>query len=208
MLFNRQSPHAFREYHIAPQDMAATLDRQKQAAENRMAQAKALQSYAIHASHDQTRVIVVEAWRDAPSYRNDPDAKEPTSRLYTWAGTGGIESTPVDDPAAGIIVIDIVPLWRPLVYPVSLFTLKNGEEFNRQPGCISTTVLRGSEIGSIATYARWRTLEDFFAAFEVSTKKAVASTDDINAAAAKMTFGVIRPDYHAYELIEFKGEHR
>jgi heme-degrading monooxygenase HmoA len=208
MFFDRTVPHVFREYPIAPIDMAATVHRQKQAAENRVSRTDALRAYAIHASHDQTRVIVVEAWRDSASYRNDLDATEPAARLYTWAGTGGVEPTPVDDPGAGIIVIDIFPLWRPLVYPVSLFNLKNGETFNRQPGCISTTVLRGCGVGSIATYARWRTLDDFYAAFEVSTKKAVSRTDDINAAAAKMTFGVVRPDYHSYELVEYRGEPR
>jgi hypothetical protein len=208
MLFNRQSPHVFREYALSSQDMAATLRKQQESAKKRAGRTDALQAYAIHAAHDKSRVIVVEAWRDVASFRSDPDASEPTARLYSWAGTGGVEPTPVEDANAGVIVIDIFSLWRPLVYPVSWFNLKNGETFNRQPGCISTTVLRGSGVGSIATYARWRTLEDFFAAFEVSTKKPVASTDDINAAAAKMTFGVVRPDYHAYDLIAYEGERK
>ncbi len=206
MLFDRHRPHAFREFRGDPSEIDAIAQAQQSALEERAARCDALESYALHLALDRTRVIAVEAWRDAEAYHRDLDAKNQGTGLYTWAGTGGREPTPVEDDSAGFIVIDIFPVWRPLVRPVSAFNLKNGETFNRQPGCISTTVLRGAGVGSIATYARWRTLEDFFAAFEVSTKKKVASTDDINEAAARMTFGFIRPDYHAYDLIAFKGD--
>jgi heme-degrading monooxygenase HmoA len=110
-------------------------------------------------------------------------------------------STPVDDPGAGVIVIDTFAVWRPLLGPVSSFNIRNGEAFNRSPGCISTTVLRGVGVGSIATYARWRSVADFAAAFSTATGKPAQSADDVNRAAARMTFGFIRPDHHSYELV-------
>jgi hypothetical protein len=33
------------------------------------------------------------------------------------------------------------------------------------------------------------------------TRKPARSADDVNHAAASMTSGLIRPDYHAYELV-------
>ncbi|MGO9134686.1 MAG: hypothetical protein ACLP8A_11670 [Methylovirgula sp.] len=159
----------------------------------------------VHVAQDRTRVMIVEAWRDALAYRADPDARAPGSALCAWVATGGAEPTPVDDLGAGVIVIDLFAVWRPLVGPISKFTVRNGEAFNREPGCISTTVLRGIGNGSIATYARWRSAEAFASAFAEITGRAARTPDDVNVAAAKMTLGLIRPDYHAYDLVVFKG---
>lgn len=90
---------------------------------------------------------------------------QPDTALYAWAGTGGVEPTPVTDPAAGVITIDVFGVWKPLIGPVSWFNLRNGAAFDRQPGCHSPTVLRGLPSGRIATYTHWRTPEDFLSAF-------------------------------------------
>jgi len=206
MLLDQVRPHAFREYRVAPEQAETAAQRQRDKVVARSRRAAALEAWAVHLAKDLTRVVVVEAWRDAESFRRDPDAREPGAALYAWAGTGGREPTPVEDAHAGVIVIDIFAVWRPLVRPVSAFNLRNGEAFNRQPGCISTTVLRGVGTGRIATYARWRTIDDFLAAFRAVTGKPVASADDINAAAVSMSFGIVRPDYHAYDLFAFKGD--
>lgn len=206
MMFDRLRPHAFREMRVSPSE-AETVARGAMAdAKRRMTRAPALEAYAVHLAKDRTRVITVEAWSDAQSYRADPDARTPGAALYAWAATGGIEPTPVDDPRAGVIVIDLFAIWRPFVGPVSKINIRNGEAFNREPGCISATVLRGLGTGRIATYARWRSEDAFAAAFAKLTGKTVQNSSDVNAAAAKMTFGLIRPDYHAYDLIAFEGK--
>jgi heme-degrading monooxygenase HmoA len=183
----------------------ATIDRQMEGAraalEARAARSSALEAFALHCAHDGTRIVTIEAWRDAAAFHRDHDAADPTAALYAWAATGGRNPTPVDDPGAGVIVIDTFAVWRPLLGPVSSFNIRNGEAFNRSPGCISTTVLRGVGVGSIATYARWRSVADFAAAFSTATGKPAQSADDVNRAAARMTFGFIRPDYHSYELV-------
>jgi heme-degrading monooxygenase HmoA len=204
MLFDRRRPHVFREFRVTSSTINITAKTQLAAIERRFARHSGMEEWALHASKNGLRVIIVEAWRNAADFWSDPDSKEPGTALFDWIGTGGQEPTPVTAPNAGVIVIDMFNVWRPLVRPVSAFNLKNGDAFNREPGCISTTVLRGNGVGRIATYARWRSEADFFAAFTKQTGKPVASTDDINAAAARMTFGFIRPDYHSYDLIASK----
>jgi heme-degrading monooxygenase HmoA len=148
----------------------------------------------------------VEAWADEAAFRSDPDAAEPGAGLYTWKATGGVEPTPVDDLDGAVIIIDLFRIWRPVVGPVSAFNIRNSEAFNRQPGCISTTVFRGIGTGAIATYARWRSVEDFAAAFSKLTNRRAADTDGVNYEAKRMTFGMIRPDYHSYELITLSAD--
>jgi heme-degrading monooxygenase HmoA len=206
MLFDRTRPHAFREYRVAPSDAHQTATEQVNRARVRAARSQDCQAWAVHVAKDATRVIVVEAWRDIRAFQDDADAHETGCALYKWAATGGREPTPVQDTTAGVIVIDIFPVWRPLLRPVSAFNIKNGESFNKHPGCISTTVLRGVTAGSIATYARWRSEADFFDAFEMATKAKVSSTQDINDFAIKKTFGLLKPDYHIYDLVEFQGD--
>jgi quinol monooxygenase YgiN len=206
MLFDRIRPHAFREVHVTAATASFEAQRQRDALMARAARKSGLENWALHLSIDKQRIIIVEAWRNTAAYWADPDASQRHSVLYTWAGTGGIEPTPVNDPNAGVIIIDIVRVWRPLLRPVTAITLRNGEAFNREPGCISTIVLRGKNAGRLATYARWRSESDFFAAFTKQTGKPVASCGNINAAAARMTFGFIKPDYHAYELVSCDGD--
>jgi hypothetical protein len=202
-MFDRHRPHAFRVFRVSPERAQSEVQAQQQAATERSARATGLQGWAVHLARNRTCVIVVEAWRDTAAYRADPDARLPGSHLYQWVGTGGREPTPVNDGSAGLIVIDVFPTWRALSLPVSLFNVKNGEAFNRHPGCISTTVLRGVGAGSIATYARWRSEADFFDAFEDAVGAHVSSTDEVNAAASRKTFGLIRPDYNVHELVAF-----
>lgn len=205
MLLDPSRPHAFREVRTDPARADAAAEAACDDIRSRVRRASGLAAWAVHLAHDRTRVVTVEAWHDAAGYRADADARMPGAALYKRVGTGGIDPTPVTDPAAGVIVIDIFPVWRPLVRPVSKFNLRNGEAFNRQPGCVSTTVLRGITRGRIATYARWRTVTDFLTAFEATTGGRVAGTNDINAWAARKTFGLIRPDYHSYDLIDCGG---
>ncbi len=56
--------------------------------------------------------------------------------------------------------------------------------------------------GRIATYARWRTTGDFLAAFSAIRGTVVTSTDDVNRATAAMTHGLLRTDYHTYDLLD------
>lgn len=201
MFFDRKRPHAFREQRVTLQTAADAARRAVDAAEQRAARAPTLQAYAVHFAQDRTRVVTVEAWQDRASYEADADAGLAGSTLYAWAATGGQEPTPVTDTAAGVIIIDLFTVWRPLLGPVSKFNIRNGEAFNREPGCISTTVLRSLHTGGIATYARWRSPEDFAAAFAKLSGKPARCPDDVNVEAARMTFGFIRPDYHAYDLV-------
>jgi heme-degrading monooxygenase HmoA len=206
MLFDRIRPHAFREYRVVPREADKAAKEQANRARERASRSPNCQAWAVHVAKDATRVMAVEAWRDRDAFRVDADANEPSAVLYSWAATGGREPTPVEDPAAGVIVIDVFSVWKPLVRPVSAFNIKNGQSFNKHPGCVSTTVLRGLDVGSIATYARWRSEADFFDAFEIAAKVKVKSTQDINDFAVKKTFGLLRPDYHTYDLFEFQGE--
>lgn len=208
MFFDRQRPHAFREFRTGPGRADLLVERQLRLGEQRAARAPACEAWAVHVARDRTRVIVVEAWRSVADYRRDPDADHADAALYSWAATGGVEPTPIEDDTAGVIVIDIFSVWRPLVGPVSAFNARNGTAFTREPGCISTTVLRGVTAGRIATYARWRSEGDFVAAFAKVTGRSVASTDDVNTAAARLTLGFIRPDYHSYDLVAVGGERR
>jgi hypothetical protein len=201
MLLDKKRPHVFRQIATSPNTAASEIERQRDQMDERQARHAACEAYAIHLAKDATNIVTIEAWQDARFYHPQPGSNEV---LYTRAGTGGLDPTPVDDVNSGIIVIDIFRVWRPIIRPVSWFNLRNGRTFNAQPGCTSTTVLRGLTAGSIATYARWRTEADFFAAFKVSTGTAVASMNDINSFAAKITRGLIRPDYRAYDLVAIK----
>jgi hypothetical protein len=159
-----------------------------------------LAAFAVHLSRDQTRVVTVEVWREPTMTQQAANPAGTTSAAYLRAATSGLDPTPVTDQSAGVIVIDIFAVWRPLLRPISAFNIRNGRAFNAAPGCISTTVLRGIGKGTIATYARWRDITDFLTAFSNQTGRTVRSTDDINAAAARMSFGLVRTDYHAYNL--------
>ncbi|MCZ8158840.1 MAG: hypothetical protein O9256_03010 [Rhizobiaceae bacterium] len=157
--------------------------------------------------HDHlTRLVTVEAWTNEQAFWVDPESKTSGVGLYRWKATGGADPTPVRDENAGVIIIDLFRVLRPLVGPVSSFNVRNGLAFNRQPGCISTTVLRGIGTGAIATYARWRSVDDFAAAFSKLTGRNAADADEVNLEAGRMTFGLIRPDYHSYKLIGFGGD--
>ncbi|MGL4178352.1 MAG: antibiotic biosynthesis monooxygenase [Dermatophilaceae bacterium] len=201
--------HAFKQYDIDPgraEHLAALAVR----AARHQANAGGCLGWTVHLAHDRTRVVTVEAWRDPASFRDGAhvgeravvDGVRPDIALYRHAGTGGADPTPVGDPASGVTVIDVFRVWRPLIRPVSAFNLRNGETFNRDPGCVSTSVLRGITAGRIATYARWRTTEDFLRVFSSSQGHSVRSTDEVNAAAVRISRGLIRPDYHAYDVVE------
>lgn len=202
MLFDRRRPHVFRALRVSPSEAEAISRAEVAAAEARAARGGP-EAFAVHLAHDRTRVVTVEAWASAADARHFPATPGGSAALYEWAATGGLEPTPVADDSAGVIVIDLFRIWRPLVRPVAAFTIRNGEALNQQPGCISTTVLRGT--GRIATYARWRSVEGFVAAFSAVTGRKASTADDVNRAATSMTFGMIRPDYHSYELVAFSG---
>lgn len=207
MLFSRSSPHVFREYRVDPAradgDAAGAVD----TARALVAAGVGCTAWAVHVSHDRLRVVTVEAWSDeravrAHVHRGDLPGRRPTTGIYRRRATGGLDPTPVTDPDAGVIVIDCFRVPRPLVRPVSAFTVRNGRAFSASPGCVSTTVLRSTGSGRIATYARWRTADDFLAAFTATQGTAVSGTDDINDAAAAMTRGLLRTDYHTYSLLD------
>lgn len=68
---------------------------------------------------------------------------------------------------------------------------------SRDVGCTGWAVHLSHE--RIATYARWRTTEDFLAAF---TATQVDGTDGVNQAVAAMTRGLLSTDHHTYELVD------
>lgn len=204
MLFDAHRPVSFREVRTRPDRIGEVVATERSAVEDRANRNAALAGWALHRSLDAQRIVVVEAWQDERAFK-DRDACQSTA-LYLLVGAGGLVPTPVGDSAAGVIIIDLFPVWRPLLRAVAAFNLKNGEAFNRAPGCISTSVLRGVTTAGIATYARWRTVEDFTAAFARQTGRSATSIDDVNRAAARMTLGLIRPDYHAYELVASGGD--
>lgn len=205
MLFDRRRPHVFRERRVTPGE-AEVISRAEVAAAEQRAARGGPEAFAVHLAHDRTRVVTVEAWRSADDCRHAPDTPDGSVAVYEWAATGGLEPTPVADDSAGVIIVDLFRVWRPLIRPVAAFNIRNGEAFNRQPGCISTTVLRSSATGGIATYARWRSVGDFAAAFSALTGRKARTADDVNRAAASMTLGLIRPDYHSYELVAVSGD--
>ena len=211
MLLDRHRPHVFRERRFAPDDAEAVAAAEVRRVRERASAYRGLISYAVHRAQDRTSVVTVEAWTDKDAVRSIRAGAEDAGTsegVYAWVGTGGREPTPVDDSDAGAIVIDLFSVWRPLVRPVSAFNVRNGRAFNEQPGCISTSVFRDTATGRIATYARWRTVEDFTAAFAKVTGRPAATPQDVNRAAARMTFGMIRPDYRAHDLIAFSGDAR
>jgi len=210
-------PHAFRQYDLTDPAtttqvaMAATT-----AAHDLHARDVGLQAWAVHRSLDGLRVVTVERWQDRACFQRSGTAGDlshlrPDTALYGWAGTDGASPTPVGDPVHGVTTIDVFRIRRALIRPVSAFNLRNGRTFNQQPGCVSTTVLRGMGVGRIATYARWRTAEDFYTAFSILNGTEVSSTDDINTWAARRTRGLIRTDYHIYRHVaplEAAASHR
>lgn len=206
MLFDKHRPHVFREQRIAPSEARVVAKKAQAQAERMLTHHVACEAFAVHVAKDNLRVMTVEAWRDLASLREVDSLRAQGTAVYSWLATGGVDPTPVTDPDAGVIVIDVFKVWRPLVRPVSAFNARNGEAFNDHPGCVSTTVLRGIGSGSIATYARWRRVEDFLDAFSTQTKRKVRRIDDINTAAASMTWGFIRPDYHAYDLVSHQAK--
>jgi len=204
MLMDRRTLKIFREYRVEPSQALSTANEQRDRAHERSSRSAKLKGWAVHLAHDRTRIVVAEAWQETLNTRSEGELDE-HAVLYEWAGTGGVEPTPVDDDSAGLIVIDIFAVWSALIGPVSAFNLKNGKAFNSHPGCVSTTVLRGRTRGRIATYARWRSIKDFLDAFQASAGGAVRSLEDINTFAARKTFGLIRPDYHSYDLYAAGG---
>lgn len=205
MFLDKRRPHAFRERHIVPHEMDKAVEDAIAAAERRMSRHSGLENYAVHAAQDRTRIVTVERWASIDAYRYDRDAAMPGSQLYDWGATGGIVPTPLADKYAGVIIIDIFRIWRPLLHPVSAFTIRNGRAFNQEPGCISTTVFRGITAGAIATYARWESPHAFAAAFSKLTGRHAVDPDSVNHAARRMTMGLIRPDYHVYDLVAVGG---
>ena len=104
-------------------------------------------------------------------------------------------------PEVGAFVVMVVII-------IALAFASDGKAFNAHPGCINTTVLRGIGVGKIATNALWDSVEDFTQAFSTQTGRPVATTDDINDEAARMTRGLIRTDYHTYELFSYREQNR
>lgn len=200
MLFHHHRPYAFREERIRPVEAAQAARDALATIRRRSERGQGLEAFALHLAEDRTRLVTVEGWRDAKSFREDQAIHGTGSALFTWTATDGRNPTPADHAALGVIIIDLFQVWRPLVRPVCAFNIRNGRVLNAHSGCVSTTVLRGQ--GAIATYARWASTEDFLAAFTTLTGKPAGSTAELNATAARMTFGVVRPDYHTYELIE------
>lgn len=213
MLLTADRPQVFREYRVHPRDADRVAKDAVEAARALRERGGGCEAWAVHLSHDRLRVVAIEAWRSSAAYLRAGLAGDlqpvagvaQDAALYQRAGTTGVDPTPVADPSLGVVVIDVVRLWRPLVRPVSGVNLRNGRAFAQQPGCISTTVLRAQSAGRIATYARWRSTQEFLAAFSTTTGTPVDST----AAAARMTRGLVKTDYHAYDLLDAdEGEPR
>ena len=207
MLLAHAGPHAVRQYEVSPDAATAVVAHAVRQARDLQDHDIGCLSWAVHLSTDRRRVVTMETWQDESSFRPSgtpatPVGPQPDVQLYRWVGGDGVQPTPVTDPTAGVVVIDVFRVWRPLLRPVSAFNLRNGRDFARQPGSVSTSVLRSVTAGRIATYARWRTVEDFLAAFTTLTGRPVESTDDVNEAAARMTRGLLRTDYHAHDLVE------
>lgn len=199
MEFDRSAVHVFREKRTSPATAVGVSAREIGRAQARAGRSASLRAYRVHRSLDAQRVITVETWSDRASFHADADAREPGAAAYRWLATDGVTDGKRDE---GVIVIDLFAVFRPIAPLVAAFNIRNGRSFNQAPGCLGTTVLRGIGSGRIATYARWRSVGDFAAAFSEVTGRAVTDTDGVNAAAARMTFGLIRTDYHAHDLIE------
>lgn len=207
MLFNPSREHVIRQYDVTPHHAAEVTDRAVAAARWLHERDIGCEAWAVHRSPDGLRVLTVEAWSSTQAYRHAGrlgTLEQPASDVsrYTCAGTGGVSPAPVEDSTAGVVVIDVFRVPRPLLRPATAFTLRNGRGFDQQPGCLSTTVLCGITAGRIATYARWRTVEDFLVAFETMSGTAVDSTDAVNRFAARRTLGLVRTDYHVYDLVD------
>ncbi|MGL5811652.1 MAG: hypothetical protein ACRCYQ_17055 [Nocardioides sp.] len=196
------------EYRTSPDQADAVADQAISVASETSTEARGCTGWAVHGAHDGRRVVVFESWSAERAYRAVERratiaGRAVTSDVYRRVGpaTHSLLPTvsPETDPA--VVVIDCFEVWRPLAWPVSAFTRRNGRAFDRSLGCLGTSVLRGTSSGRIATHARWRRLEDFCTAFTTVQGTAVSSTDDINRVAATMTRGLLRPDYHAYDVV-------
>ncbi len=131
MLLTEDRPQVIREYRTAPEEADRVGAEAVAAARALCASDVGCDGWAVHLSHDRLRVVTVEAWCDAASYgrhgqRGDLPRRRPASALYRHAATDVVDPTPVADPAAGVVVIDCFPVWRPASRPVTAFTVRNG----------------------------------------------------------------------------------
>jgi hypothetical protein len=199
MFFNADDPHIFRVAEVTATAAAAMAKAHDAHAQSLMRRG-GLAAYVVHLAQDRTRVVTIEAWRSLAQARQAASPDGTFSAVYRMAASSGQAAIPLIDASQGVVVIDTFSVWRPLLRPVSAFNVRNGRAFNQSPGCVGTTVLTGVDKGTIATYAHWRSVDDFLQAFSRQTGRAAQSTDDVNRAVSKMTFGLLHTDYHSYDL--------
>ncbi|MBL8972550.1 MAG: antibiotic biosynthesis monooxygenase [Myxococcales bacterium] len=203
-------PHAFRRHDVTPTDADDVTARAVAVVRELAAAGVGCEDWAVHRSHDRLRVITIEAWRDEKAFRSagargELSGRQGDTALYRFAGPPALEPLALADEGKGIIAIDIFSVWRLVAGAVAAFNLRNGRAFHEQPGCFGTAVLRGRAAGRIATFARWESEEHFITAFQKVAGVPVDSLEAINAAAARMTRGFVRPDYHSFDRVERGG---
>ncbi len=208
--WHQNSVQTWHELRMDAQSFQSELARERSRMTQLQSSSAAPHSRALYAARDKTRLISIQGWSTeaaakeqvASSIQTVHDSTYHSQGIYKVAHVGGSKPQALGTQAAGTVILDMFSIWWPLVWPVSKFNIRNGRQFNDHPGCVCTVVLTGR--GRISTYAVWRTTEDFLDAFHRATGHAVKSTQDINDYAAKLTRGLMRPDYHVYDLVELK----
>lgn len=158
---------------------------------------------AVHSATDGLRVVVVAAWDDRPDPPRLDGARTDHLTVVHCSREDGV---PVDTAGGVATVIDVLPVPRLLLGAAARFTVRNGRAFARAPGFGAAVVLRSSgRRGAITTYAHWHDEGAFLRAFTAQGGTAVATTAQVNAAAARRTRGLIRTDYHTHDVIHVAG---
>ncbi len=167
-----------------------------------------LLGWTVHLAVDGMRVVTTEIWGDADAAaaalrtpKGTPEAGRDARRYRYVASTGAAIDLGGGEGGPGVLIIDRIPVPRPLTRPIAAFTARNGRAFADSAGCLGTAVLRSRPGGRIATYARWQSEQHFLDAFSATQGTPVSSLAEIDATTARMTRGLIRTDYHRYELV-------
>lgn len=204
-------------FNVDAADQHSTVEAVIEAA-NLSAKQSGCTGVAVHRSLDGVRVLSFSQWETEAHIKNALQnvqirkqheqsrriAGKSETGLYTVIHTDNPEiqgGTAISTEYKGAVVIDVLAFPRLLRVVVEWFTLSNGRQFALQPGHRSASVMRGREGGRIATYARWESESAFFDAFGKVAGTSVTSMKELNDAASRKTFGLIRPDYHAYEVV-------
>jgi heme-degrading monooxygenase HmoA len=187
-----------------PDAVSAAADAADSWADDLHARRRGCRAAAVHRARDGLRVVVVTAWDSPPAGHEHHDA-DATTDVLTVAHSSAPEGITVGAPGVAT-VIDVLPVPRPLLRPAVRFTVSNGRAFARRPGFGAAVVLRGTgRRGAIATYAHWHDEDAFLTAFTARGGTAVATTAQVNDAAARRTRGFIRTDYHTHDVVHVVG---